>query len=80
MVTGLIHFAFACAIAGVHFLIESFIRSKDGAEEFFAFAFTIWLGMLAGPGGREFAEYVIGLYPSAPEEIYAGIQINPLHK
>jgi hypothetical protein len=80
MVTGLIHFAFTCAIAGVHFLIESFIRSKYGAEGFFAFAFTIWLGMLAGPGGREFAEYVIGLYPSAPEEIYAGIQINPLHK
>ena len=80
MVTGFILFAFTCVIAGVHLLVESFIKSKDGAEGFFAFAFTIWLGMLAGPGGREFAEYVIGLYPLAPEAVYADMQINPLHE
>ena len=79
MATGVILFAFTCAIAGIHSLVQSLIRNKDGAAELFAFAFTICLGMLAGPGGREFAECII---PAIPQEIeYEGIEVkNPVHE
>ena len=77
MATGVILFAFTCVIAGIHNLVQLLIRNKDGAEELFAFAFTIWLGMLAGPGGREFAEYII---PAIPQEIIYYELNNPAHE